>query len=120
MEAAQAPINTPKADILKRIHETEREAERKIREAEARAKLLREEAKAEADRILRAKQRELDDQRRSRLDRALLTLEQEGRARLETARAEAEETARRLQTQIEPLVDRLLHTLLPLSEPNLP
>ena len=106
-------MREPQADILKKIHETERQAEQMIREAEAQAKSLREQARAKADEIFKAKEQELAAQHQTRLSRELQTLDREGQILLSKAREQAEQMTRQLKPKMDRIVDQLLETLLP-------
>ena len=102
----------PQSDILKRIHETERQADRIIREAESSAKTLREEARVKAEEILKTKERELSVRRPEMLSKELGILGKETETVLEKGRDEAEKLTRPLRSKTGPLVDRLLEKVL--------
>ncbi len=111
-------VKEPQTDILKKIHETERQADRIIRAAEAEAGSLREAAQAGADEILRVKERELSARRPKILESERRSLEQEAQAVRDKGREQADRILRQFSPGIDSLVDRLLETLLPPVEPE--
>ncbi|MBI3994476.1 MAG: hypothetical protein HY349_00735 [Nitrospirae bacterium] len=101
-------------DILRRIHETERAAERLIREAEAEARSMRDAARAKAAEILQAKKQECDRRRESLLAQRLQEARREAEGLLEEAGDAAGRFKRRVEAKIPEVVEQLLKRLLPL------
>ena len=101
-------------DILHRIHETERDADRLLREAEAEARFLREQARSKAAEILQAKKQEWELRRESLLTQRLEEARQEARRIVEQSRDEAGRLRGRMEAKIPDVVEQLLKRLLPL------
>ncbi|MEK6683986.1 MAG: hypothetical protein AABY46_04935 [Nitrospirota bacterium] len=101
-------------DILRRIHETEREADRLLREAEAEARFLREQARSKAAEILQAKKQEWELRRESLLDQRLGEARQEARRIVEQSGNEAGRLKGWVEAKIPDVVEQLLKRLLPL------
>jgi vacuolar-type H+-ATPase subunit H len=106
--------NPQDQDILHRIHETEREADRLLREAEAEARSLREEARVKAVEILRDKTQGWAQRRESLIAQRLEEAHQEARQMVEAARVEAGRFKGRVEVRIPDVVEQLLKHLLPL------
>ncbi len=101
-------------DILRRIHETERDADRFLREAEAEARSLREQARSKAAELLQAKNQEWELRRESLLAQRLEEARQEARRIVEQSRDEAVRLKGRIEAKIPDVVEQLLKRLLPL------
>lgn len=100
-------------DILRRIHETERNADRILREAEAEARSMREQAQSKADEILRVKKQECAQRRESLLAQRLQEARQEARRIVEEAHEKARRVKADAETKIPEVVEQLLKRLLP-------
>ena len=100
-------------DILRRIHETERDADRLLREAEAEARSLREQARSKAAEILQAKKQEWEQRRELLLAQRLEEAREETRRIVEQSRDEARRLKGRVEAKIPDVVEQLLKHLLP-------
>ncbi len=106
--------NPQDQDILRRINETEREADRLLREAEVEARSLREQARSKSAEMLRARKQEWELRRESLMAQRLEEARQEARRIVEAARAEAGRFKGRVEVRIPDVVEQLLKHLLPL------
>jgi vacuolar-type H+-ATPase subunit H len=106
--------NPQDQDILRRINETEREADGLLREAEAEARSLREQARSKSAEMLRARKQEWEQRRVSLMAQRLEEARQEARRMVEAARAEAGLFKGQVEVRIPDVVEQLLKHLLPL------
>lgn len=106
--------NPQDQDILHRIHETEREADRLLREAEAEARSLREQARSKSAEMLRAQKQEWEQRRESMLAQRLEETRREAQRIVDQARDEAGRLKGGVEAKIPDVVEQLLNRLLPL------
>lgn len=100
-------------DILRRIRETERNADRIFREAETEGRSLREQARSRAAEMLNQKKAELVQRRESLLAQQLSEARQQSARIVEQAGEEARVLEGRAKSKIPDAVELLLTRLLP-------
>ncbi len=101
------------SDILKKIHETERQADQIVREAEAQIRTIQAEAHHKAAEILKAKKQKLSTLHDELLNNELETIGEESKALLEKTRQQAKRLNQRVGPEIDHIVNQILNIVLP-------
>ncbi len=99
-------------DILRKIHEAERQADRIIRKAEGEARFIRTEAHKKRDEIIRVREMEMALHYKELLENELRSIEAEMKLLHREAQEQAGHLCRRAKEEIDSIVDQMLEMVL--------